>query len=140
MRTSRFVARLCVLALATGSAVALGAAAPASAGTGVYSQPGSVTIGQGSGTVGGGAIAVDDNGPAASYPSSVTVAGLVGVVTDVNVRLQTVTHAVPDDLDIMLVSPSGKRSIIMSDAGDAQPLAGVSITLEGRPGEPLELP
>ena len=130
MRTSRFVARLCVLALATGSAVALGAAAPANAGTGVYSQPGSVTIGQGSGTVGGGAIAVDDNGPAASYPSSVTVAGLVGVVTDVNVRLQTVTHAVPDDLDIMLVSPSGKRSIVMSDAGDAQPLAGVSITLD----------
>lgn len=130
MHTLRLAARLGVLALAAGSAVAIVAAGPALAGTGTYTQPGAVTIGQASGTVGGGGITVNDNGAATPYPSTVALSGLVGVVTDVNLRLENVTHAVPDDLDVMLVSPSGKRAIVMSDAGGSNALTDVDITLD----------
>lgn len=118
MRTLRAAARLGVLALATGSVAAIAAAAPASAGTNTYSQPGAVTIGQATSTVGGAGLTVNDNATATPYPSTVAVSGLVGTITDVNLRLQGVTHGNADDLDVMLVSPSGKRSVVMSDAGE----------------------
>ena len=137
MRTLRAAARLGVLALATGSVAAIAAAAPASAGTNTYSQPGAVTIGQATSTVGGAGLTVNDNATATPYPSTVAVSGLVGTITDVNLRLQGVTHGNADDLDVMLVSPSGKRSVVMSDAGGANVLTAVNITLDDQAAQDL---
>lgn len=50
------------------------------------------------------------------YPSNNNAAGLTGVVTKVVVSFM-ITSTFPDDLDILLVSPSGERSIVISDAG-----------------------
>lgn len=56
-------------------------------------------------------------GPASPYPSTISVSGPVGgAITDVNVKLENVTHTHPDDLDILLVSPIGRAVILMSDA------------------------
>jgi len=53
---------------------------------------------------------------APSFPSEITVSGLVGPITDVNVTLFKVGHTWPDDMDILLVSPSGDKVMLMSDA------------------------
>ena len=72
-----------------------------------------------------------DNAAASPYPSTVTVNGVTGTVRDVVVTLNKLKHSTPDDIDILLVAPGGKTSIIMSDAGGSNALggAGVDITL-----------
>lgn len=56
------------------------------------------------------------SGPPTPFPSQIAVSGLVGPISDVNVTLQGVGHTWPDDLDILLVSPSGDKVMLMSDA------------------------
>jgi len=55
--------------------------------------------------------------PANPYPSNITVSGLTGVITDVNVTLKNLSYTVdgPPDLDIMVVSPDNKTVMLMSD-------------------------
>ena len=65
-------------------------------------------------------------GPAAPYPSPITVSGLTGTVTDVNVRLLDVrtrgdNNSPPqhwvEDADVMVSAPNNAGVILMSDAG-----------------------
>jgi subtilisin-like proprotein convertase family protein len=129
MHTSRSIARVGVLALVAG-AVAAGGSSPASAATATYHQPAALAIGQSAATAGGAAVTIKDLGPATPYPSTASVAGVVGVVTDVNVTLLGLTHANPDDMDVMLVSPAGKRAIVLSDAGGDTDASGVDVRLD----------
>jgi subtilisin-like proprotein convertase family protein len=69
-------------------------------------------------------------GVATLYPSPIVVSGLVGTVSDVNVTLLNVTAARPRDLDLLLVGPTGASFVIMADAGELCPIAGVNITLD----------
>jgi subtilisin-like proprotein convertase family protein len=69
-------------------------------------------------------------GRAAPYASTIAVSGLTGAITDVNVTLTNLNHSFPDDVDILLVSPSGKRIILMSDTGGSNVLTGVNITFD----------
>jgi subtilisin-like proprotein convertase family protein len=136
MGLSRVVACLSVLAIGAGSGL-VATATPAVAATATYSQPGPVTIGQSAASAGGAAITINATAPATPYPSTASVADVVGSVTDVNVTLLGVTHATPDELDVMLVSPGGKRAIVMSDAGGATALAGTDLTLDDQAGQDL---
>ena len=61
-------------------------------------------------------ITIPDEGSASPYPSEISVSGLNGPITDVSVTLHRFGHADPDDVDMLLVSPSGKGVILMSDA------------------------
>jgi subtilisin-like proprotein convertase family protein len=67
---------------------------------------------------------------ATPYPSAINVSGLTGAVTDVNVTINGVNHLNPDDLDIMLISPAGKRMLILSDAGGADDVVNVNLTFD----------
>ena len=58
------------------------------------------------------------------YPSSITVSGMSGTVTDVNLTLhgldcsaQDPDFAYPEDLDIMLEGPTGANVVVLSDVG-----------------------
>lgn len=62
-------------------------------------------------------IALTTEGAASRYPAQITVADLPGVVTDVDVELFGLAHDRPDDLDIMLVGPTGRSVVLLSDAG-----------------------
>ncbi|MDB6119606.1 MAG: hypothetical protein JWO08_3387 [Verrucomicrobiaceae bacterium] len=66
--------------------------------------------------------AVINTKPQAS--SSITVADVPGKVERVSVTLKGFTHPSPKDLDFLLVSPSGRKVLLMSDSGDVAP--GVS--------------
>ncbi len=81
------------------------------------------------------AMAIADataNGPGQGtpYPSTLTVSGLNGAVYRVAVTLSNLTHAFPDDLDFLLVSPGGQAVLLMSDAGGAVPIISVSPILD----------
>lgn len=71
-----------------------------------------------------------DSGPALTYPSIITVSGVSGTILKATVTLSNVVHTFPDDLDILLVSPSGKKVILMSDALGGFALGGVNITFD----------
>ncbi len=63
------------------------------------------------------------------YPSEVSVSG-IGAVTDLNVSLDNVTSAYPDDADLLLVGPQGQQSTLMSDVGGGADLTDVDLTLD----------
>jgi len=69
-------------------------------------------------------------GTATPYPSEITVAGLPGNVTDVNVTLNGFTHTFPDDTALMLVAPDNKFMVIQSDAGGGTDATNVTYTLD----------
>ena len=50
------------------------------------------------------------------YPSELSVSG-VGTVQDVDVTLHGFTSTYPDDVELLLVGPSGQQATLMSDAG-----------------------
>src|SRR5436190_1631340 len=75
------------------------------------------------------AIAIPDSGAATAYPSAINVSGTAGTISQVVVRLNGYTHTYPDDVDILLVSPTGQKVVILSDAGGGNDVNNVSLTL-----------
>ncbi|HKP12259.1 MAG TPA: proprotein convertase P-domain-containing protein, partial [Blastocatellia bacterium] len=67
---------------------------------------------------------------ASPYPSTINVAGLSGNVTKVTVDLTNLTHTFSDDMDILLVGPTGATAVIMSDAGGSWPIFHLNLTLD----------
>jgi subtilisin-like proprotein convertase family protein len=67
---------------------------------------------------------------ATPYPSTMTVSGMAGSVTDVNVSLFGLTHDSPRDVDILLVSPDGQKMILMSDVSNGQSIQDVNLTFD----------
>ena len=55
--------------------------------------------------------------PSAPYPSTINVAGLVGTVTKVTVKIKGLSHTFPGDIDMLLVGPGGQKMLLMSDVG-----------------------
>lgn len=78
--------------------------------------------------------------PTTNYPSVITVSGLTGVVTKVTVTF-AVTSTFPDDLDILLVGPTGAMSLVMSDAEGSGDHTNITYTFDqtaaaGLPNDP----
>jgi subtilisin-like proprotein convertase family protein len=70
-------------------------------------------------------------GGASVYPSEIRVRGFKkGKVKDVNVHLGNLTHSRPDDVDIMLVAPDGRRAVVLADAGGNSYVGFVDLTLD----------
>ncbi len=73
-------------------------------------------------------ISIAGSGTANPYPSDIPIAGLTGLVTGVTVNLENFSHTSPDDVDILLVAPNGRRIILMSDVGGNTAAGNLSIT------------
>jgi len=74
------------------------------------------------------AIAIPGQGSASPYPSTIEVSGMLGETAKATVTLNGLTHGFPDDVDILLVSPSGKKLVLMSDAGGGHSITNVHLT------------
>lgn len=72
-------------------------------------------------------IAIPSAGSGNPYPSTISVSGFTGLTSDVVVTL-TVSHTFPDDLDILLVSPTGQKTLLMSDTGLNADVVNVVLT------------
>lgn len=73
-------------------------------------------------------IVIPDKGAASPYGSPIEVSGFGGEVNRVTVQLKGFTHAFPDDVDILLVSPSGRTAEIQSDAGGGTGVRSLDFT------------
>ena len=47
-----------------------------------------------------------------------------------NVILRSVGHTDPDDLDVLLVGPTGRKAILWSDAGGSNDIIGINVKLD----------
>lgn len=66
---------------------------------------------------------------AAPYPSTISVSGVTEPVATIRVILNNVNQTRMDDLEMLLVSPTGVKFVILSDAGGSVAPAGMNITL-----------
>ena len=67
---------------------------------------------------------------ATPYASSIVSNGLTGAITSVTVTLNNINHLNPDDIDIILVGPSGKRIVLLSDAGGTGDVINQTLTFD----------
>jgi hypothetical protein len=85
---------------------------------------------------------VGSSGVASLYPLPLPVSGLTGGVSRTTVTLTGFAHQCSIDVDVLLVAPSGRSSILTSDAGDCAnetPLrAPVNLTFDE--GAPTSVP
>lgn len=56
----------------------------------------------------------------------VTVSGLPGVITDVNVTVNEITHSDGSDIDLLLRNPNGGSVVLLSDAGGTNQAASLA--------------
>jgi subtilisin-like proprotein convertase family protein len=75
-------------------------------------------------------IDIPDSGTASSYPSNITVSNQLGAVTTAVVVLNNFTHTAPDDVDLLLVAPGGRKIILMSDVGGSNPVSNLSLVFD----------
>lgn len=80
-------------------------------------------------------ISIPLTGTATPYPSNIVVSGASGTVSQVVVSLFNYNHAFSKDVDILLVGPTGQRTILLSDAGNSaaqlsDPATNVTLILD----------
>ncbi len=81
-----------------------------------------------------GSITVNPWDMATPYPSRITVSGVREMTTEVTVDLLDVSHGNPNELDVMVVSPTGENLVVMSDTGGFEPVTGIDLSLSDRAG------
>ncbi len=89
-------------------------------GGNMFCNPGSITI----------PVSGTTQGPSMPYPSNIFVTGLSGNVANLTVKLNGLGQTIPDDIDILLVSPGGQNIILMSDAGGTTPVSNLNFTFD----------
>jgi hypothetical protein len=69
-------------------------------------------------------------GPGSPYPSKLSVGGLEsGRIKDVDLKLAGFFHDYPENVDMLQVSPSGKKAFVMSDVGGGTAVNNIDILL-----------
>lgn len=84
-----------------------------------------------------GQIVINDNAGASPYPSTINVSGLVGTISKVTVTLHRFYHTFADDVDMLLVSPTGQEVLIWSDVGGDIDVTNIVIKLDDAALNPL---
>ncbi|WP_236097045.1 calcium-binding protein, partial [Dolichospermum planctonicum] len=75
-------------------------------------------------------ISIPNYGTSDPYPSIINVSGTSGNLTKLTVTLTNLNHTWPGDIDVLLVSPTGANSILMSDAGGSNDINNVTLTFD----------
>ena len=78
-------------------------------------------------------ITIQDGTPptqAAPYSSNIDIAGALGAIDKVTVRLSGVSHGDPGDIDVLLQSPDYIRTTLLSDAGGTGDTTGADLLFD----------
>ena len=78
----------------------------------------------------GAAIVIPADGAAPPYPSGIAVSGITNQVTKVTVTLKQMTHTFPNDVDVLLVGPTGVKFVLMSDVIGDSDFTGQTYTFD----------
>jgi subtilisin-like proprotein convertase family protein len=77
--------------------------------------------------------------PASPYPSPIVVSGVATFTTQVTIDLKGVRHTYGQDIDVLLVGPSGQKALVMSDVGGTAQFTGVNVTLDDTAANPISI-
>lgn len=83
-----------------------------------------------------GVITIPLSGAANPYPSTINVSGIAGQVGKVTVVVSNLSHTWPEDIDMLLVSPTGQKVLLMADVGAVTnigtviPVNGITLTFD----------
>jgi uncharacterized repeat protein (TIGR01451 family) len=75
-------------------------------------------------------VVLPEAGSPTAYPLTINVSGMTAAVQRVRVTLASFSHSYPDDLDVLLVGPSGQAVVMMSDGGGSSGVTNVDLTLD----------
>ncbi|WP_159293787.1 S8 family serine peptidase [Microcystis aeruginosa] len=75
-------------------------------------------------------ITIPDSGSSTPYPSTINVSGLTGNINSLKVTLTNLSHTWPDDIDVLLVGPTGTKALLMSDVGGSSDVSNVTLTFD----------
>jgi subtilisin family serine protease len=75
-------------------------------------------------------ITIPSSGTSTPYPSTINVSGLSGNINSLKVTLTNLSHTWPDDIDVLLVGPTGTKALLMSDVGAFNSLSNVTLTFD----------
>src|ERR1039457_4349188 len=75
-------------------------------------------------------ITIRDGNSASLYPSSITVSGMTGTVSQVTVQLKNLSHSQASDIDMLLVGPTGAKLVLFSDVGGNNSIVATTILLD----------
>ncbi len=78
----------------------------------------------------GASMTIRDNTTATPYPSSINVSGVAGPVSAVRVTLSGFSHTYPEDVDIVLVSPDGRKVALMGGVGGGNDAVNASLVFD----------
>jgi subtilisin-like proprotein convertase family protein len=73
-------------------------------------------------------ITINSDSTATPYPSNLLVSGMGGTITAVSVRVSGFTHPSPEDVNMMLVSPTGAAFVFMGNCGGHFQASNVILT------------
>jgi hypothetical protein len=88
-------------------------------------------------------LTIVDNDKASPYPATIAVSGMPnGVITDVNLLFNDLTHTTPRDIDLLLSASNGRRALVMSDVGNVgqgqeDAVVDLDLILDDEAGTPL---
>jgi hypothetical protein len=77
------------------------------------------------------------SGAAHPYPSATSCFVNVGVVRSISVTINDFSHSFPDNVDIVLVGPTGLAVVLMSDVGGGTAVSAIDITFSDTAAAPL---
>jgi hypothetical protein len=80
-------------------------------------------------------IVINQNAAADPYPATITVSGGPSIIGSVRVTLYDVAVNMPDNMDVMLVSPGGRAFILMANAGGSNPNAPATLNFTDTAGQ-----
>ena len=73
-------------------------------------------------------ISIPDVGLGNPYPSTINVSGVTGTTTNVTVTLNNYSHTFSNDVEILLVAPTGQKIILNNDVGGGSDYINATIT------------
>ncbi|HWD19009.1 MAG TPA: proprotein convertase P-domain-containing protein [Verrucomicrobiae bacterium] len=79
-------------------------------------------------------VPLPDSGYANPYPAPITVSNISGLVSQVTVTISNLSHAFPNDVAMLLVSPTGLKSILMAGAPVGSQVSHADVTFDQTAG------
>jgi hypothetical protein len=75
-------------------------------------------------------IYIQDDTIASPYPSAINVTGVGGTLIKATMTVTNLTHQTPSDIDMLLVSPGGADTMVMSHAGAQFSIKSVTLMFD----------
>ena len=83
------------------------------------------------------AITIRDTNSATPYPSSINISGRTGTISKVTVTIPAFSHTYSSDVNMVLVSPSGKKVALMGGVGGSTKATNLVVSFDDAGSGPI---